>query len=147
MIGEHLPTFAGASDVATFCPSFASLGEQQKTRVIAEMFVKIAKFESSWNPQTTFQEPPPPKGPGTISRGLFQMSYGDGSGCPNTKAKGDLHDPIVNIDCAVKKAVVLVKKYGLIQNSANHGMARYWSVIRNGHHVDEIRKHTKGFCK
>jgi len=146
LLKPQVGVFAGAKDIEVMCPGFKAFDANKQAVILAEMFVKISKFESSWNPNSTYQEPPPPKGPGTLSIGLWQMSYGDGNVCPSNKAGGDLFDPLVNADCAVSKAVALVKKDGVIA-VAKLGMRRYWSVLRDGHHMTEIQAHVKGFCK
>lgn len=146
-IGENLPVFLAAKDVTEFCPTIRALPKVKQTQVLGEMFVRIAYWESGFNPKSTYQEPPPPKGPGTLSVGLFQMSYGDGDGCPASRTTGDLTNPMVNIDCAVGKAVALVRKYGVIITSSNLGMGKYWSTIRASGHGADIRAHTQGLCK
>jgi hypothetical protein len=129
----HTAVFLSAKDLPASCNS---------SKALANMFKTISKFESGWDPKQTYQEPPPPKGPGTLSIGLFQMSYGDGNGCPRNKKEGDLMEPKVNIDCAVKKAVALVKRDGVL-SVEKKGLARYWSVIRPGHHKEEILRSCK----
>lgn len=138
-ISASLPVFENAQDLEDFCRLSA---ESPPTISMAEMFVQISFYESGWDPKSLYQEPPPPRGPGTLSIGLFQMSYGDGDGCPAGKTGADLTDPIVNIDCAVNKAVALIKHSGKIT-----GMAAYWSTMRKAHYLKQIEASIQGECK
>jgi uncharacterized membrane protein YphA (DoxX/SURF4 family) len=50
---------------------------------------------------------------------------------------------LVNLRCGVKIMSTLVAKDHIVAASGggkHHGGARYWSVLRDGHHVEEIRK-------
>ena len=107
-----------------FVPGYANLSSALQIKFWAELIVAIAHFESSWKPHEIFHEPPPL---GVDSVGLLQLSYEDE---PNfhleklDRGVKSLEDPLVNLRCGVK---IL------------RGGARYWSVLRPGHHLDEIR--------
>ncbi len=148
MIQENIDVFDGASDVTSFCPKYKTLTEKNRAYVWTEMVSAIAKRESNWSPTTTDQEPPPPKGPGTLSVGLLQMSIGDGY--PNCFKKGESSDllmiPFNNLRCGISAMVSLIKRDGVIVGTAKppyRGLTRYWSVTRAGHHIDEIKAATK----
>lgn len=141
LVIQDLSKLEKAKDIKRFCPMYSNISQTNKIRMWANLIVAMTKFESSYNPKSTYQEAPPPAGPGTLSIGLLQMSYGDKHGdCPLKKSEGDLMDPLVNLSCGVKIFSYWVSTDGVIQNSANRGAARYWSVLRDGHHVDEIAR-------
>ncbi|HEU4885972.1 MAG TPA: transglycosylase SLT domain-containing protein, partial [Longimicrobium sp.] len=120
----------------------SQLAADQQLRFWGELIVAMAKFESGWKPDVIFHEPPPL---GVDSVGLLQLSYEDQAGYklePLDRARKSLEDPLVNLRCAVKIMAKLVKKDGVVARGAkkqSRGAARYWSVLREGHHVDEIK--------
>jgi hypothetical protein len=125
-----------------FSPGYAGLTESRQIKFWAELFVSIAHFESSWKPSEIFHEPPPLA---VDSVGLLQLSYEDE---PIYRLEHldrnarSLEAPLVNLRCGVRIMSVLVAKDGVVASSdgAKHrGGARYWSVLRAGHHIDEIR--------
>ena len=127
-----------------FAPGYSGLGAQAQIKFWAELFVAMAKFESSWKPHEIFHEPPPL---GVDSVGLLQLSYEDEPRYHlehlDRNAKS-LEDPLVNLRCGVKIMSTLVAKDAVIASSdggKHRGGARYWSVLRAGagHHLDEIR--------
>jgi hypothetical protein len=129
-----------------FAPGYSGLSTSDQVRFWAELFVAIARFESSWKPHTIFHEPPPL---GVDSVGLLQLSYEDE---PNhhlehlDRAAKSLEDPLVNLRCGVKIMSNLVAKHGVVasSNGSQHrGGAAYWSVLRAGHKIDDIRKAAK----
>jgi hypothetical protein len=86
---------------------------------------------------------------GVDSVGLLQLSYEDEPIYHleqldrNTRS---LEDPLVNLRCGVKIMSTLVAKDGVVASSnggKHRGGARYWSVLRPGHHIDDIRNAAK----
>jgi hypothetical protein len=125
-----------------FAPGYVELTESRQIKFWAELFVSIAHFESSWKPSEIFHEPP---SLGVDSVGLLQLSYEDERIYRlehlDRNARS-LEDPLVNLRCGVKIMSVLVAKDGVVAASdggKHRGGARYWSVLRAGHHIDEIR--------
>jgi hypothetical protein len=108
-------------------------------RVTAEGWLLIIggmiECESSFNPNTTFQEPGGSKGPGTLSVGLLQMSKED----PEARRKGytsnDLKDPYKNLEVGIGRLESLVVRDNCITCWTGPGGWRggsaYWSVLRN----------------
>lgn len=129
-----------------FIPGYAKLGADQQVRFWAELIIGMAKFESGWKPHVIFHEPPPL---GIDSVGLLQLSYEDQPNYklePLDRAKKSLEDPLVNLRCAVKIMAKLLTKDRVVASGAkkqSRGAARYWSVLREGHHIDEIKARTK----
>ena len=129
-----------------FAPGYSGLPPPRQIKFWAELFIAIARFESNWRPHEIFHEPPPL---GVDSVGLLQLSYEDEPVYRlehldrNVKS---LEDPLVNLRCGVKIMSTLVVKDSVVASSdggRHRGGARYWSVLRAGHHVDEIRNAAK----
>jgi hypothetical protein len=125
-----------------FVPGYSGLATSGQIKFWAELFVAIARFESSWRPHEIFHEPPPL---GVDSVGLLQLSYEDEPIYHlehlDRSAKS-LEDALVNLRCGVKIMSTLVARDGIVASSdggKHRGGARYWSVLRVGHHIDEIR--------
>jgi hypothetical protein len=128
-----------------FVAGYTALPSQRQIKFWAELIVAMANFESSWNPHCIYREPPPL---GIDSVGLLQLSYEDEPiyhlEALNRKEKS-LEDPLVNLRCAVKIMAKLASKDATVASSFGNqhkGAARYWSVLRTGHHIDEIRAMT-----
>lgn len=125
-----------------FAPGYAGLAAAGQIKFWAELFVAIARFESNWKPHEIFHEPPPL---GVDSVGLLQLSYEDEPVYHLEhldRSVKSLEDPLVNLRCGVKIMSTLVAKDGVVASSdggKHRGGARYWSVLRAGHHIDEIR--------
>jgi Transglycosylase SLT domain len=131
------------ADITEYCPTFATLGPQDRAEVLSTMAVAIARRESSYDPTQVYHEPPPL---GVDSIGLFQLSYEDGySWCSLDKAADSLKDPQNNIACAVGEMASLIHKDGVVASGASvsggKGLAKYWSVIQDGsgHFKSEIQ--------
>lgn len=150
---QQLGDFGVPSDMASYCPGYAGLSDPQRVEVWATLAVAIARRESSYKATTVFMEPPPLN---VASVGLFQLSYEDGFGwCSLDLASESLKEPLNNIDCAVGAMARYVKRDGLVaagsKSSDARGLARYWSVIRDGstHFKAEIMAATRAlpFCE
>jgi hypothetical protein len=125
-----------------FVPGYSELSESQQIKLWAELFVAMARFESNWKSHEIFHEPPPL---GVDSIGLLQLSYEDEPLYHLEhldRSVKSLEDPLVNLRCGVKIMSTLVAKDGVVASSdsgRHRGGARYWSVLRAGHHIEEIR--------
>lgn len=123
---------------------YSKLPSQLQTKWWAELIVEMARFESNWKPHEIYHEPPPL---GVDSVGLLQLSYEDEPIYHLEKldrAAKSLEDPLVNLRCATLILAALVSKDGVVasSNDEHHkGGARYWSVLRTGHHIEEILSH------
>lgn len=92
----------------------------------------MASAESSFKRTTVYQEPPPPKGPGTKSIGLLQLSLGDQKNYKldcGWKSDEDIKHPIKNLYCGVNMLSKLHQKYP--KESFYRSGGRYWSVLRS----------------
>lgn len=94
----------------------------------------MAKFESGFKPEVEYKESfNDSKGNPVISRGLLQMSIESANqkayGCGIKKEK-DLHDPFVNLSCAVKIIAYQANRGGALMAEPKIGCAAYYSVCR-----------------
>jgi Transglycosylase SLT domain len=159
-LAQKVPDMGKAKDIKTFCPKFDLLEPIQKNRAFAELMIGMAKFESGYKPETAYREcdktrcrysscfKHPTYGycmignknydEGVItSRGLLQMSIHSSNayGC-GLKDSQQLHEPVANLECAVKILQSRIKTMGSIASSSP-----YWSVIKSsysGNHIKEI---------
>lgn len=130
LVDEKMPSFLAATDFEKFCPKFKLFNPSTKKLVIGELIVGMVKYESGFNPNSTYNEPPPL---GYPSIGLLQLSYVDKQSypfCNLDKAKDNLKDPINNLDCGVKIMAKLIARDGVISSANNKGASAYWSVLR-----------------
>lgn len=129
-----------------FIPGYVKLSPDQQVTFWAELIISMAKHESNWNPQTKYLEPAPLN---IYSVGLLQLSYEDQPAYklePLDKEKKSLEDPLVNLRCGVKIMARLVSKDGVVASGTkkqSRGAARYWSVLRTGAKLDQIKARTK----
>tara|TARA_Y100000310_G_scaffold243676_1_gene248221 strand:- start:6409 stop:7041 length:633 start_codon:yes stop_codon:yes gene_type:complete len=109
------------------------------------ILVTMSFWESKWKPDAKYQESFRDRNGKRIwSRGLFQLSIESSLGykCP-FKKESDLHDPHLNIKCAVMILERWVTRDKYIANNGKKsleclrsgspwycGGARYWSVLR-----------------
>jgi len=149
--GDLFDVYNSAQDNERFCPKFKSLSKEQKSHVWSEMWVWIAKYESNWNPKTSYYE----KTMGYHSSGLFQISNKDREWMPqsqcdfpvNEGVDEKIYDPYVNIKCALHIMARQIKRRGLILVPSSP----YWAVAYDGKYskIPEITGKTKElpFCK
>jgi hypothetical protein len=79
----------------------------------------------------------------------LQLSYEDQAAYGLESLNRDqrsLEDPLVNLRCGTRIMARLVARDAVVARGTgkhSRGTARYWSVLRQGHHVEEIRTRTK----
>lgn len=129
------------TDIEQFCPGFASRGEKDRQAFWVFLMSSLAKFESSYNPATSFDETTVDTGMVTrdgapiISRGLLQISResANGYGCGIADPQ-QLHDPETNIVCGVRIFNRWIERDGVISGKEGkrwRGLARYFSPFRS----------------
>jgi hypothetical protein len=112
------------------------LTDKQLVMFYANLFVQIAKYESNWNPKTSYREGfKDGSGNFVVSSGLFQISKESANqaryNC-QIKTQDELYDPLINIRCTLKIASYWIKKDRLLSSRNNEGIARYWATLRVG---------------
>jgi hypothetical protein len=118
-------------DAFEICPGLKGSSTDQKKAFWALFFASFAKFESGFNPGTTFDEKALSQkyGKEIISEGLLQLSYGDGKNhppCEISKAKQNVQDPKVNLQCGTVIMKNQIIKKGVLFPDGKH---YYWSVL------------------
>lgn len=142
-VGQNLVATVPA-DVADYCPSYAAAGTERRKAFWVGLLSALAKFESNYDPSVTFREPDvlDAQGNHVISRGLLQISIesGRGYGCTIPEAE-TLHDPKVNLSCAVRIFNRLVPRDGRIASAARpwRGAAAYWSPFRRADRKQDMQ--------
>lgn len=135
--GSKLPTLV-PSGIEAFCPSYRKLDTAQRVEFWAQLISIMAKFESSFNPATKFVEPDirDAKGENVASRGLLQISIESARSYGNKLDSAEqLHDPLVNLRCAVRIMEHNVEKHGQFEGFDSaakrwRGASAYWAVMR-----------------
>lgn len=151
---EALDRFGGAlvssvpSDIESYCPAYPSMPPARRKAFWVGLMSALTKWESSYDPDTKFVEPDvvDAQGRNVTSRGLLQISIesGRGYGC-TIENEQQLHDPKVNLTCAVRILNRLVPRAGVVaSNSAPwKGAAAYWSPFRRADRRADMRNWTK----
>jgi hypothetical protein len=131
---EKLIDFIPA-DAAEFCPKWASLDRRGREQVWITLISAIAKYESSFDADASFDEPPPLS---ERSIGLLQLSLSDSRDfhCGFT-TEAEIEDPRNNLDCGVRILAQLVLGDQVIGGGRSDdrlGAAAYWSVLNHHGH-------------
>lgn len=123
------------ADIDNYCSNYPQLDRKQRINFWMHLLSTMAYFESGHDPSTSYQESfNDGSGNPVISRGLLQLSYESslGYGCPISIGE-DLHDPSINLHCALRILTRWVVYDGVISRNEVGGWkggARYWSVLR-----------------
>jgi hypothetical protein len=133
-----------SEDVA---PGYSGLAMPMQIKYWVEMMVRIAKWESDWDPSCVFHEPAPLN---EDSVGLLQLSYSDQAvykfAPPIVEANGSLLDPLTNLRCGVEIMATLVSKDKVVSQTVGttqEGAARYWSTMRPAGHLADVLAHAR----
>jgi len=137
--GQGLLATTSVKDAKKYCPKYSSLSRDQRKAFYIMLISSMARFESSFKPETTYTEDfKDSQGLWVKSRGLLQISKESANqsayGCKIVD-KEDLHLPAVNLACGVKILNYWIKKDGYVgtylSKTQIYGGARYWSVLRD----------------
>lgn len=151
ILDKKLSLLRGANDIATFCPQFNILSEEQRAYFWTAFVAAFAYYESGWDPTARMVETTmgtdPVTGKQVASEGLLQLSYQDGrnhSYCNEFDWSADrklsardprktILDPFKNLSCGVQILNRQIERYGkiLIDKGA------YWAVLKP-HRKDRI---------
>ena len=125
-------------DVVEYCPRYPELTKIQRGDFWVDLISKLAYFESSYNPQTSYVELfYDNNGKPVVSRGLLQISKESANGANyrcGIENERDLHDPKTNLECGVRILNKWVTNDGVIAGKEGdkwRGAARYWSPFRD----------------
>lgn len=151
--GQNLLSISSLSDQDRWCPNFSSLSMNEKKEFWMHLFNAIAKRESAFKEQTTFDEDTYRNvyrgriRPNRYSMGLFQMSYSSGGqkayrnfchfdwSRDRNKDVSDpslsIYDPENQMNCAVGVMNYWVRKDRGLGWSRSRGGARFWSTLRS----------------
>lgn len=148
-INQSLPDLEEADDIQEWCSTYHSMDTFGRVDVWATLFVSVAYYESSYDPENSYTE-----SNGIDSLGLFQLSTPDDMPWCNHKTRADLFDPINNIKCAVPLMAGLISEDRTVAQGYNgataKGAAKYWSTMRGGtyqgHRVQQIKNTVQKYC-
>lgn len=133
------------SDIAAFCPAYASAPPADRRAFWAGFLSALAKHESTWNPQA--------RGGGGRWIGLMQIApqTAKANGCEASSGKG-LTDGSANLACAVKIAAKQVGRDGAIVSDSSgswRGAARDWAPLRSAEKRADVAGWTRAqsYCK
>lgn len=130
------------ANAEAFIKGYGQLEMPFQLKLWAELIVAISQYESNWDPNEIYHEHPPLD---VDSVGLLQLSYEDEKPYglePLSRAAKSLQDPLINLRCGVKILSQLVSHDKVVEFSSGKkfgGASRYWSVIRQGHHLEDIK--------
>ena len=142
------------NDIGTYCPQYVEFGSHKRGDFWVHLISKLAYFESSYNIDETYQEEfPDNDGNRVISRGLLQLSIESANGnydCGLLNAQ-ELHEPKINLECAVRIFNKLVVQNRAIAGKVNgrwQGASRYWSPFRDKEKNKKLVTYTNSldFC-
>jgi hypothetical protein len=134
------------NDLKSWCNK--DLTDEQLIMFYANLFVQIAKYESNWNPKTSYREGfKDNNGNFVVSSGLFQISKESANqsryGC-KIKSQDELFDPLINISCFLKIASYWIQKDGVLASDSSQGVGRYFSTMRPS---SKVYGKIKGYVK
>ncbi len=131
------------SDVASFCPGYATAAPAERRAFWAGLLSGIAGYESRWNPLA--------RGGAGRFRGLMQISDATAraNGCPTGAA---LLDGAANLSCAVRIMAGHVAADGAIAGGEGRGwlgLARDWLPLRRKRVRADLARFTAGqaYCQ
>ncbi|MEN0057336.1 MAG: murein L,D-transpeptidase catalytic domain family protein [Bdellovibrio sp.] len=151
LLNDWSSLLSGATDMKDFCPRYASLTNEQRANVWAQLFSAMTKYESNYSPvarmrETTMGTDPVTKKP-VYSEGLLQLSYQDITGwkfcqfdwsrdknLSATDPKKTILDPYINLHCGVGIMAKQVARTGKIKI----GSGAYWAVIKTNSKYQKI---------
>lgn len=130
------------SDIAAFCPGYATNPIEERRAFWAGLFSALAKHESTWNPAAA--------GGGGRWIGLLQIAPATAGhyGCIARTASA-LKDGPANLSCAVRIASVQVRRDNLVAGNGTRGVGRDWAPFRSAQKRADIAAWTRAqdYCR
>lgn len=141
LLTKDVDIYSKASDMKKICPKWDGLSKDQKTVALAEFWISMAVYESSWNPKSQSVDVGKPDQKDTWSVGLWQMSVVDQKnyGFDFGYKFADLITPVPNATLAfavMKRQITLRGKILIPKGEAG----LYWAVIHPGGKYDKTDK-------
>jgi hypothetical protein len=115
------------SDILRLCQSYYQLKENEKMSFWTLLIASIVKFESNFDTNCRFKEPPPLN---TYSEGLMQLSYGDEKRYKNVPLDEGKKN-ILNAEVNLRTGVIIFAKQLEIKKTIFTNKHFYWSVLTN----------------
>jgi hypothetical protein len=142
------------ADILSYCPGYLKADRNRRAAFWVGLISALAKWESDYKPGTSFTEPNivDQAGRRVVSRGLLQISMESANSyaCAIVNEQ-DLHNPNVNLSCAVRIMNRLVARDGQIASTTApwHGAAAYWSPFRRSKHKADLQAWTsqQAYCR
>jgi hypothetical protein len=138
----NLDLFNKAKDIFLVVPNWNVLSDRQRATKLAEMFVQIAKFESSWRPAVTSANLD-----GSISRnklgtGFFQLCVFDQDAYHTEThfTHEDLKDSFNNIQAGVGIVVYLLKVHNQITFTKGQDHGFFFETLLFGAKYNSVDK-------
>jgi hypothetical protein len=143
VVRGSLPVFKSAKDLNIVVPNHASLTDAQLATKLSELFVQMAKYESSWRPAVTSANVDGSISPDKLGTGFFQLCVVDQPAFKTgTKyTHEELKSPYNNINAGVGIVVHLIHKYGRITFSKGIDHGYFFATLLFGskfHNVEKI---------
>jgi Transglycosylase SLT domain len=108
--------FIGAQDITLVIPNFSQLNRDQRVTKLAELFVRVAEYEASWDPNCTSVDVNGQNDPDHLATGLYQLNVSDQVGfhTGTNFTAAQLKDPLNNITCGVNIVLYLISRFSRI---------------------------------
>ena len=150
-LDKNFATLDKATDTKRFCPKYSSLSKEQKIKAIGELFVAMAYYESSFNPESSSVDVGNKNDLNSYSVGLYQMSGNDSAAKLFKADYKALKNPIININVAVEQMRKQIVNTGLFI-LPNTSKFRYWAVLLDNNKYSKVNdilarvKKNTSFC-
>jgi hypothetical protein len=130
LIYDNLDYYSKASDIKTICPRWDDLNERHRIKAVAEFWVALFFYESSWNPKSQSVDVGTSGDRNTWSIGLGQISVVDQKsfGLKTSYTFDELITPFPNME--LSHAIMmrqLARRNKLLLD--NKDSMRYWAII------------------
>lgn len=139
----HRTTLETAQDIEEFCPAYFLASSFERDTCWIRIISAMARYESNFRPQAVYKE-----ANGANSVGLLMMAP---EHCPNANTEEKLKVAEPNIQCAVARLALMVKRGKYVSGPNFKGGAAYWSVLRSPHKRGKLnlgrRPHIQEFTK
>lgn len=138
VIRARMSDLERARDKEDFCPHYSTASRVQREVCWLRLVGALAKYESSFKPTTSFQEPD-----GNWSVGLMALSPGECRSMGRTVE--ELQDAVGNLTCGINKLAGFIGRHGFINGpKSSRGAAAYWSTLREPYQYGKYKLGKRG---